>query len=93
MSASEMDLDSPRARRVIGVFGFVWNAAILVVVLFSEAPILWKVAFVVYGGFGLIVCGRAVAGKDDPPSFRSLQLGTFIFAAALVVLGVFVYRS
>jgi hypothetical protein len=93
MSANEMDLDSPRARRVIGLFGFIWNAAILVVVMFSEAPILWKAAVVVYGGFALIVFGRAATRKDDPPSFRSWQLGTFIVAAALVVLGAFVYRS
>lgn len=61
-----MDLDSSGARRVIGVFGSIWNAAILVVVMFSEGPLLWKAAFVVYGGFALIVFGRALAGKDDP---------------------------
>ncbi len=87
-----MDLDSPRARRVIVVFGFAWNATILVVVLFSEWPILWKAAVVVYGGFALVMLGRTWT-KDDAPSLRLWQLATFFIAATLFAIGAFVYRS
>ncbi len=93
LRSPKMDLDSPRARRVIAVFGFAWNATIIVVVLFSMAPILWKAAVVVYGGFALIVFGRTWTGKDDVPSMRRWQLASFFIAATLLALGAFVYRS
>lgn len=93
LRSPEMDLDSPRARRVIAIFGFAWNATILVVVLSSKAPIFWKAAVVVYGGFALIVFGRTWTGKDDVPSMRRWQIASFFIAATLLAFGAFVYRS
>src|SRR6266508_3886633 len=44
-----MNLESTRARRTLAVFGILWNATIVLVVLISAAPVLWKAAAVVYG--------------------------------------------
>jgi hypothetical protein len=86
-----MNLESTRARRTLAVFGIPWNATIVVVVLISEAPVLWKAAAVVYGGFA-VVMGLAWSGRDDIPRLRLWQNIAFLVAAALVALGAFVFR-
>jgi hypothetical protein len=86
-----MNLESTRARRTLAVFGILWNATIVVVVLISEAPVLWKAAAVVYGGFA-VVMGLAWSGRDDIPRLRLWQNIAFLVAAALVALGAFVFR-
>jgi hypothetical protein len=82
-----------RARRVIVVLGFTWNATILIVVLFSEWPNFWKATVVAYGGFALVMFGRTWTGKDDAPSLRLWQLAAFFIADTLFAIGAFVYRS
>jgi hypothetical protein len=88
-----MNLESTGARRTLAVFGILWNATIVVVVLISEAPVLWKAAAVVYGGFAVVVMGLAWSGRDDIPRLRLWQNIAFLVAAALVALGAFVFRS
>jgi len=81
------------ARRTLAVFGILWNATIVVVVVISEAPVLWKAAAVVYGGFAVVLMGLAWSGRDDIPRLRLWQNIAFLVAAALVALGAFVFRS
>jgi hypothetical protein len=88
-----MNLDSTRARRTLAVFGILWNATIVVVVVISGAPVLWKAAAVVYGGFAVVLMGLAWSGRDDIPRLRFWQNIAFLVAAALVALGAFVFRS
>ena len=88
-----MNLESTRARRMLAVFGILWNATIVVVVLISAAPVLWKAAAVVYGGFAVVLMGLAWSGRDDIPRLRLWQNIAFLVAAALVALGAFVFRS
>jgi len=88
-----MNLESTRARRTLAVFGILWNATIVVVVLISAAPVLWKAATVVYGGFAVVVMGLAWSGRDDIPRLRLWQNIAFFVAAALIALGAFVFRS
>jgi hypothetical protein len=88
-----MNLDSTRARRTLAVFGILWNATIVVVVVISGAPVLWKAAAVVYGGFAVVLMGLAWSGRDDIPRLRLWQNIAFLVAAALVALGAFVFRS
>jgi hypothetical protein len=88
-----MNLESTRARRTLAVFGILWNATIVVVVLISAAPVLWKAAAVVYGAFAVVVMGLAWSGRDDIPRLRLWQNIAFLVAAALIALGAFVFRS
>jgi hypothetical protein len=84
-----MNLESTRARRTLAVFGILWNATIVVVVLISAAPVLWKAAAVVYGGFAVVLwvslglgetifrafgCGRTSRFLSRLHSLRSVRL-------------------
>jgi hypothetical protein len=78
------------SRRVLAALGFIWVAVVLVILLLQEdVPILWKVAWVVYGVFGLVDLSLIVAGKDETWSrqLRVGQLAAFGVAALFFTLG------
>jgi hypothetical protein len=58
-----------------------------------SGPTLWRVAVVVYGGFGLVMMGALWFGKDESVVFRRAQIVAFIVASSLVVLGTLLYKG
>jgi hypothetical protein len=66
-----MELESRRTRRVIAVIGFVWIVTFMFVYLVARGgPTLWRIAVVVYGGFGLLMMGALWFGKDERAVLR-----------------------
>jgi hypothetical protein len=77
-------------RRVLAAIGIIWVAIVLVVLLLQEGiPVLWKVAWAVYGVFALADMSLMLVGKDEPWSkqLRVAQLVAFGVATLLFVIG------
>lgn len=73
-------------RRVFAIVGALWIAAILVILLLQDnVPVLWKLAWTVYGGFGLIDMSAIWIGKDEAWN-RQLRRGQLIAFSIAVLL-------
>jgi hypothetical protein len=83
-----MELKSRRARRVIAIVGVVWIVTFTAIYLVAKGgPMLWRVAVIVYGGFGLVMMDALWFGKDERAVLGRAQIVAFIVASSLVVLG------
>jgi hypothetical protein len=73
-------------RRIFAVVGGLWIAGILIVLLLQdEVPFLWKLAWIIYGGFGLFDMSAIWMGKDEVWS-RQLRRGQLIAFSVAVLL-------
>jgi hypothetical protein len=71
---------------VFAVVGGLWIASILIVLLLQDnVPVLWKLAWIVYLGFGLIDMSAIWIGKDEVWS-RQLRRGQLIAFSIAVLL-------
>jgi hypothetical protein len=82
-----MNLDSTRARHTLAVFGILWNATIVGVVLISGALSFGKPRRSCKGGFAVVLMGLAWSRRDGIQHLRLWQNIAFLVAAALIVLG------
>jgi hypothetical protein len=76
--------------RAFAVVGGLWIAGILVLLLVQgNVPVLWKVAWSVYGAFGLLDMTAIWIGKDEVWSkqLRRGQLVAFSMAVLLFAIG------
>jgi hypothetical protein len=75
----------------LGAFGVLWIGAILTFLLFkSGVPIAWKVAWLLYGGVGLVDMSAMLAGRDSEKwdrSMRRVQIVAFMVAVFLFAIG------
>ena len=88
-----MNLESRRARRAVAAFGIAWNGAILLLLLFSSAPLLAKAWYLLVGAWAGVNMTALWSGKADLSGIRAWHIVAFLIALGLIVLGVLVYRS
>ena len=90
--------DTSWRTRVFAALGFLWIALIVgYLVLGTDSPLAWKIAWAEYGAVGLVVTVGLWRGRGSDAAWDQrmgrIQLVAFLMAVGLFLIGAMMYES